>query len=90
MIGLHGLFLGHVEGRGGMPRVELVYAYAGAGGAIIDAGREMRPDGLVIAGSGGGTYPPAFVAAAVAPPATAVPANVSVTVKPLATAVVVE
>ena len=47
-----------------MPRVEIVYAYAGADGAIIDAVRQMRPDGLVVAGFGGGTYPPAFVAAA--------------------------
>jgi L-asparaginase len=53
-----------VEGRDSMPRVEIVYAYAGADGAIIDAVRQMRPDGLVVAGFGGGTYPPAFVAAA--------------------------
>ena len=53
-----------VEGREGMPRVEIVYSYAGADGAIIDAVRQMRPDGLVIAGFGGGTFPPAFIAAA--------------------------
>ena len=54
----------NVEGRDGMPRVEIVYSYAGADGAIIDAVRQMRPDGLVIAGFGGGTFPPAFIAAA--------------------------
>ena len=54
----------NVEGRDGMPRVEIVYSYAGADGAIIDAVRQMRPDGIVVAGFGGGTFPPAFVAAA--------------------------
>ena len=54
----------NVDGRSGLPRVEIVYAYAGADGALIDAVRQMRPDGLVVAGFGGGTYPPAFIAAA--------------------------
>ena len=54
----------NVEGRDGMPRVEIVYSYAGADGAIIDAVRQMRPDGIVVAGFGGGTFPPAFIAAA--------------------------
>ena len=53
-----------VEGRDGMPRVEIVYSYAGADGSIIDAVRQMRPDGLVVAGFGGGTFPPAFITAA--------------------------
>ena len=53
-----------VEGRDGMPRVEIVYSYAGADGSIVDAVRQMRPDGLVVAGFGGGTYPPEFIAAA--------------------------
>ena len=54
----------NVEGRDSMPRVEIVYSYAGADGAIVDAVRQMRPDGLVIAGFGGGTFPPAFIEAA--------------------------
>ena len=53
-----------VEGQDSMPKVEIVYSYAGADGAIVDAVRQMRPDGLVVAGFGGGTYPPAFIAAA--------------------------
>ena len=53
-----------VEGLDRMPRVEIVYSYAGADGAIVDAVRQMRPDGLVVAGFGGGTFPPAFIAAA--------------------------
>ena len=54
----------NVEGRDSMPRVEIVYSYAGADGAIVDAVRQMRPDGLVIAGFGGGTFPLAFIEAA--------------------------
>ena len=54
----------NVEGRDSIPRVEIVYSYAGADGAIVDAVRQMRPDGLVIAGFGGGTFPPAFIEAA--------------------------
>ena len=53
-----------VEGRDDLPRVEIVYSYAGADGAIVDAVRQMRPDGLVVAGFGGGTFPPAFIATA--------------------------
>ena len=53
-----------VEGRDSLPRVEIVYSYAGADGSIIDAVRGMRPDGLVVVGFGGGTYPPQFLAAA--------------------------
>ena len=53
-----------VAGRDTLPRVEIVYAYAGADGAVVDAVRQMRPDGLVVAGFGGGTFPPTFLAAA--------------------------
>ena len=54
-----------VDGRDSLPRVEIVYSYAGADGSIVDAVREMRPDGLVVVGFGGGTFPPTFIAAAV-------------------------
>ena len=53
-----------LDGRNSMPRVEIVYSYAGADGSIVDAVRQMRPDGLVVAGFGGGTFPPDFIAAA--------------------------
>ena len=53
-----------VAGSDSLPRVEIVYSYAGADGAIVDAVRQMRPDGLVVAGFGGGTFPPAFIEAA--------------------------
>ena len=53
-----------VAGRDSLPRVEIVYSYAGADGAVLDAVRQLRPDGLVVVGFGGGTFPPAFLAAA--------------------------
>lgn len=54
-----------VSDRQSLPRVEIVYAYAGADGYLVDAVRERGSDGLVLAGFGGGTYPPAFVEAGV-------------------------
>jgi L-asparaginase len=53
-----------VAGRDSLPRVEIVYSYAGADGSVLDAVRQLRPDGLVVVGFGGGTFPPAFLAAA--------------------------
>jgi L-asparaginase len=50
--------------RSSLPRVEIIYSYAGADGSIIDAVRPSRPDGLVVVGFGGGTFPPAFLSAA--------------------------
>ena len=41
-----------------LPRVDIVYAYAGADGLLVDAVRDAGSDGLVLAGFGGGTYPP--------------------------------
>ena len=52
-----------VAGRDSLPRVEIVYSYAGADGSVVDAVRQLRPDGLVVVGFGGGTFPPAFLAA---------------------------
>ena len=33
-----------------LPRVDIVYAYAGADGRLVDAVRHHRSDGLVLAG----------------------------------------
>ena len=54
-----------VDDMTGLPRVDIVYAYAGADGLLVDAVRNNRSDGLVLAGFGGGTFPPAVVESAV-------------------------
>lgn len=53
-----------VTDRTSLPRVDIVYAYAGADGLLVDAVRSNRSDGLVLAGFGGGSYPPAVTQAA--------------------------
>ena len=47
-----------------LPRVDIVYSYAGADGLLVDAVRENGSDGLILAGFGGGTFPPAVIDAA--------------------------
>ena len=42
-----------------LPRVDIVYAYGGADGLLVDAVRQNRSDGLVLVGFGAGSYPPA-------------------------------
>ena len=53
-----------VAGRTSLPRVDIVYAYAGADGLLVEAVRNNRSDGLILAGFGGGSYPPAVTQAA--------------------------
>jgi len=50
--------------RNTLPRVDVVYAYAGADGLLIDAVRNNQSDGLVLAGFGAGTFTPALESAA--------------------------
>jgi L-asparaginase len=52
-----------VRGRKELPRVDIVYAYAGADGVLVDALTARRPDGMVLVGFGGGSYPAAFLEA---------------------------
>jgi L-asparaginase len=52
-----------VRGISALPRVDIVYAYGGADGLLIDAVREQRSAGLVLAGFGSGTFPPTFLEA---------------------------
>ena len=52
-----------VRGRKELPRVDIVYSYAGADGVLVDALTERRPDGMVLVGFGGGSYPAAFLEA---------------------------
>ncbi|MCI0848858.1 MAG: asparaginase [Chloroflexi bacterium] len=54
-----------VDGMTGLPRVDIVYSYAGADGLLVDAVRNNHSDGLVLAGFGGGSFPPAVTEAAV-------------------------
>ena len=48
-----------------LPRIDIVYSYAGADGLLVDAVRANRSDGLILAGFGGGSFPPAVIDAAV-------------------------
>ena len=47
-----------------LPRVDIAYSYAGADGLLVDAVRGNASDGMVLAGFGGGTFPPAVIEAA--------------------------
>jgi len=54
-----------VRGRKELPRVDIVHAYAGADGALVDAlterRHEWRTEGMVLVGFGGGSFPTAFL-----------------------------
>ena len=52
-----------ISGLAALPRVDIVYAYAGADGLLVDAVRNHGSDGLVLVGFGAGTYPPQFLEA---------------------------
>ena len=52
-----------ITGLESIPRVDIVYAYAGADGLLVDAVRRHGSDGLVLVGFGGGSYPPAVMEA---------------------------
>ena len=52
-----------VRGRKELPRVDIVHAYAGADGTLVDALTERRPAGMVLVGFGGGSFPSAFLEA---------------------------
>ena len=62
-----------VDGRSDLPRVDIVHAYAGADGMLIDAVRAHGSGGLVLAGFGAGTFPPAVISAAEAAVAGGMP-----------------
>ena len=47
-----------------LPRVDIVYAYGGADGLLVNAVRQQGSAGLVVAGFGSGTFPPVFLDAA--------------------------
>ncbi len=47
-----------------LPRVDVVYCYAGSDELLINAVRDNQSDGLVLAGFGGGSFPPKAIEAA--------------------------
>ena len=49
-----------VRGKKELPRVDIVHSYAGGDGVLVDALTAHRPDGMVLVGFGGGSYPAAF------------------------------
>jgi L-asparaginase len=51
----------NVEALPTLPRVDIVYAYGGADGLLIEAVRQHASAGLVLAGFGSGTFPPVFL-----------------------------
>ena len=55
----------NVDQMGDLPRVDIVYSYAGADGLLINAVRKSESKGLILAGFGGGTFPPLIMAAAI-------------------------
>lgn len=53
-----------VDGRASLPRVDIVYCYAGSDDLLVNAVRANQSDGLVLAGFGGGSFPPIAIEAA--------------------------
>ena len=53
-----------VSGRDSLPRVDIVYCYAGSDDLLVNAVRANGSSGLVLAGFGGGSFPPASIEAA--------------------------
>ena len=52
-----------VAGYDDLPRVDIVYSYAGADELLVEAVRRNGSDGLILAGFGGGTFPPRVIEA---------------------------
>ncbi|MFQ6027711.1 MAG: asparaginase [Dehalococcoidia bacterium] len=62
-----------VSQQDALPRVDIVYSYAGADGLLVDAVRQHGSAGLVLAGFGGGTFPPSVLQAAALAVAEGIP-----------------
>ena len=54
----------NVDAMNDLPRGDIIYSYAGDDGLLVDAVRNNKSDGLILAGFGGGTFPPAVIDAA--------------------------
>ncbi len=57
----------------GLPRVDIVYSYAGSDGLLVDAVTNNGSDGLILAGFGGGTFPPPVIDSAARAAAQGIP-----------------
>ena len=66
-----------VAGYDVLPRVDIVYSYAGADELLVDAVRRNRSSGLVLAGFGAGSYPPRVIEAAAQAVAEGIPVVLS-------------
>ena len=66
-----------VAGYDVLPRVDIVYSYAGADELLVDAVRRNRSSGLVLAGFGAGSYPPLVIEAAAQAVAEGIPVVLS-------------
>ncbi|MCY4367313.1 MAG: asparaginase [Chloroflexi bacterium] len=53
-----------VAHKDSLPRVDIVYCHAGSDELLIDAVRSNKSDGLILAGFGGGSFPPKAIGAA--------------------------
>jgi L-asparaginase len=53
-----------VDEMNALPRVDIAYCYAGSDELLINAVRANGSDGLVLAGFGGGSFPPRAIEAA--------------------------
>ena len=53
-----------VDGLDSLPRVDIVYCYAGSDELLVDAVRANGSNGMVLAGFGGGSFPPRAIEAA--------------------------
>ena len=62
-----------VSDKDTLPRVDVVYCYAGSDELLINAVRANGSDGLVLAGFGGGSFPPKAAEAAAAAVAEGMP-----------------
>ena len=53
-----------VTGLDSLPRVDIVYCYAGSDELLVNAVSANKSDGLILAGFGGGSFPPRAIEAA--------------------------
>ncbi len=63
----------NVAGLDSLPRVDIVYCFAGSDDLLVNAVRANRSSGLILAGFGGGSFPPKAIEAAATAAAEGMP-----------------